>query len=94
MAVVRTGQGLPSTNGKRLTVLPVPAKPSDGSARKVGTFTDTVRTQYSTTQELFTPNWDKLTASEQQMARIRDRTDMGQKYTPKGPGRLRAPRGG
>lgn len=89
MATTRTGREGEPTNGRRQTTLPVPARRGDGRARVVTPLTDTVKTQYSTLPEMFTPNWDALIASEQQMRRNQDRARMGQKRTPRGAGRLK-----
>lgn len=82
----------PRKNRARTIVNAFPARSSSGRARAVTTFTDVTMTQYSTPKEMFTPDWDGLIASEQSMARVQERVDMGQKMTPRGPGRLRPAR--
>ena len=42
----------------------------------------TTAAQYSKMSERFTPGWDKNCASEQKIARVAERTAMGQKKTP------------
>lgn len=49
----------------------------------------TTRVQFSTGKEMFTPNWDKKSSSEQKMERVAERNSMGQKMTPIGRGTLK-----
>ena len=62
------------------------------NARKVTSFTDVNRVQYSMLDEAFTPAWDDAVASEQAMKHVKERVDMGQKRTPRGGGSLRPAR--
>jgi hypothetical protein len=52
----------------------------------------TARAQFSTFNEMFTPGWDKQPAALQKMDRVAERSAMGQKMTPLGPGTLKPAR--
>lgn len=51
----------------------------------------TRRAQFSTPDEMFTPDWDQPPGSEQESLRVQARAEMGNKMTPRGAGVLKKP---
>lgn len=57
-----------------------------GRIRVLTTFTDTVGLRFNKLADRFVPHWDKSVNGEQQVARVRDRAEMGDIMTPRGKG--------